>query len=112
MGGGQSQLTQDRWRAAAPIITNGRVIFAAFDCDAINCLDLRTGALLWTEPRRPGDLYVGGLVNDKVLVVGKESVRALYVTGEPVGNPAPGGPKESTRVAWKDVRIRNGRRCG
>lgn len=104
-GGGQSQLSQDRWRAAAPIISKGRVVFAAFDSDAVNCLDLRTGALIWSEPRRPGDLYVGGLVGDKVLVVGKESVRAIDLAGDPVANPTPAGPKETVKYAWKDVRI-------
>jgi outer membrane protein assembly factor BamB/predicted negative regulator of RcsB-dependent stress response len=105
LGGGQSQLTADRWRAAAPIISNGRVVFAAFDSDAINCLDLRTGTVLWTEPRRPGDLYVGGVIDDKVIVVGKESVRAIHLVGETIANPTPGGPKETPRFAWKDLRI-------
>jgi outer membrane protein assembly factor BamB len=100
---GVTTLAQDRWRAAAPVITNGRVIFTAFDSDSMDCLDLRTGNLLWTEPRRPGDLYVAGLVDDKMLIVGRESLRAINVKGQP--RNAATGAKEDTVTAWKDVRI-------
>ena len=51
-------------RHAAPIISQGRVAFAAFDSDALYCLDLRTGEVLWREPQKAGDLYIGGLMGD------------------------------------------------
>ena len=41
------QLPTDRWRAAGPIISNGRVILSAYDSRHLDCLDLRTGKLLW-----------------------------------------------------------------
>lgn len=105
MNAGQSQLNQERWRAAAPIISRGRVVFAAFDSDVLNCLDLRTGQILWSEPRRKGDLYVGGIVDDRIIVVGKESVRAIELMGEPNPDAGENGPKETVKYAWSDVRI-------
>lgn len=74
-------LPQDRWRASAPIIVGSRVIVTGFDADAIDCLDLRTGNLLWRARRQPTDLYVGGVLNDTLVVVGKESVRGYRVSG-------------------------------
>ncbi|MBN9523556.1 PQQ-like beta-propeller repeat protein [bacterium] len=74
-------LPQDRWRASAPIIVGSRVVVTGFDADTIDCLDLRTGALLWRARRQPTDLYVGGVLNDTLVVVGKESVRGYKVSG-------------------------------
>jgi outer membrane protein assembly factor BamB len=103
---GMATLSPDRYRASAPIISNGRVVFSAFDSESVDCLDLRTGDLLWTEPRKAGDLYVGGVVADKVLIVGKEAVRAVNLVGKAREKAAPTG-KEETVVAWRDVRIGN-----
>ena len=47
-------LPNDRWRAAAPIIARGKVLFTAYDADHIHCLDLRTGNLLWSDDRQEG----------------------------------------------------------
>ncbi len=101
---GMATLSPDRYRASAPIISNGRVVFSAFDSESVDCLDLRTGDLLWSEPRRAGDLYVGGVVSDKVLVVGKEAVRAINLTGKAREKAGPTG-KEDAIVAWRDLRI-------
>ncbi|MFO0849098.1 MAG: PQQ-binding-like beta-propeller repeat protein [Gemmataceae bacterium] len=80
---------QDRWRAAAPLIAGGRVVLTAHDATQLVCLDLRTGAPLWADARRPDDLYVGGIVDGVVLVVGKDAVRGYKLAGgaEP-GKPA------------------------
>ncbi|MBX9624644.1 MAG: PQQ-like beta-propeller repeat protein, partial [Gemmataceae bacterium] len=77
-----AQLSTERWRAAAPIVAGGRVLVAAYDSDRLDCLDVRTGKVLWSTPRQTGDLYVGGVVNDKVLVVGKGGVRAYPLAAE------------------------------
>src|SRR6185312_11125621 len=77
-----SQLTGDRWRGSAPIVSGGRAIVAAYDSAKLECLDVRSGKVLWSTPRQTDDLYVGGVVNDKVVVVGKTSVRAYHLTGE------------------------------
>ncbi len=84
----------DRWRAAAPIISDGKVVLAAPDADQLLCLDLRTGEQLWSDPRRKDDLYVGGVIDGVVLVVGKAGVRAVKLL-----DPVAGKPVE----AWPDV---------
>lgn len=76
------QLPYDRWRAGGPIIASGRVILTAHDSNRLECLDLRTGKVLWSTAREPTDLYLGGVVNDKVVVVGKSQVRAYNLMGE------------------------------
>ncbi|HEV3259042.1 MAG TPA: PQQ-binding-like beta-propeller repeat protein [Gemmataceae bacterium] len=63
-------------QATPPIIRDGKVVFAAPGGHAVYCLDVRTGALLWTSNKRD-DLYVGGVYNGKALVVGKSACRAL-----------------------------------
>lgn len=76
------QLKLDRWRSAGPIISNGRVIMTAFDSRKLECLDIRTGKVLWWVPLDTNDLYVGGVVNDRVIVVGKNYVKAYQLTSE------------------------------
>jgi outer membrane protein assembly factor BamB len=64
------------WKTSAPVIQDGRVVFTAPDAASIHCLNLRTGDLLWKE-RRADDLYLAGVFNGKVLLVGKSTCRAL-----------------------------------
>lgn len=65
------------WKTSAPIITDGKVVFTGPDATSIHCLSLRDGSLLWKSARADKDLYLAGVYNGKVLIVGKESVRAL-----------------------------------
>ena len=67
------------WSASAPLIRAGRVVFTAPDGLALHCLRLRNGQRLWTHPRQDGDLYVGGILADKVLIVGSKTCRALHL---------------------------------
>jgi outer membrane protein assembly factor BamB/tetratricopeptide (TPR) repeat protein len=90
-------LPEDRWRASAPIIAEGKVVVTAHDSDQIQCLDLRTGNLFWANAREKDDLYIGGVVNGQIIVVGKNSVRAYNLHGD--GKPS-----------WKQVKI--GTPCG
>lgn len=92
------QLPTDRWRAAGPIISNGRVILTAYDSRKLECLDVRTGKLLWWAPHDASDLYVGGVVNDRVIVVGKNYIKAYHLTGEDKDSQKP-------KVAWEPVTI-------
>lgn len=73
------QLPNNRWRASAPIISGGRVVVTAYDSDKIECLDLRSGRPVWEVPRKETDLYLGGVVTDKVIVVGQDRVRAYHL---------------------------------
>jgi len=98
--GNVSALPRDRWRASAPIIAGGKVVVSAFDSELLQCLDLRTGDVLWSDTRKTDDLYVGGVIGDKVLVVGKEAVRAYSLAGA-AGKPS---------LAWQNLRV--GTPCG
>src|SRR5205085_2352425 len=65
------------WAASAPLGSDGRVIFTAPDSNALHCLNLRDGRLLWKDKRQDEDVYVGGVLGGKVLVVGSKTCRAL-----------------------------------
>ncbi len=73
-------LRSSTWKSSAPIIHDGRVIFTAPDAPAVYCLDVRDGALLWKQDRREDDLYLAGVFEGKVLLVGKQDCRALKLT--------------------------------
>ena len=90
------QLPTDRWRSSGPIINNGRVILTAYDSRTLECLDLRTGKVIWSVPHDSNDLYVAGVVNDRVVVVGKNSVKAYHLMGE---------EKRRPKVAWEPITI-------
>lgn len=92
----QQQLPVDRWRAAAPIVSGGRVLITAYDSRTLDCLDIRTGKVLWSVGRKAGDLYVGGIIDDKVIVVGKSEVTAYRLTGE---DPSTSAPKKLWNVS-------------
>jgi len=93
-----NQLKNDRWRAGGPIISNGRVVLTAYDSDFVECLELRSGKSLWTKPRDSNDLYVGGVVNDRVIVVGRNQIKAYHLTGEDAA-------KHEPKVAFEPVII-------
>ncbi len=88
------QLPNDRWRSSGPIISGGRVILTAYDSRKLECVDLRTGKIHWWVPQDANDLYVGGVVNDRVVVVGKNQVKAYHLTGEDKDTAKP-------KLAWE-----------
>jgi outer membrane protein assembly factor BamB len=67
------------WKMTAPIIAEGKVVFTAPDGAAIHCLNLRDGDAVWREPRRD-DVYLAGIFDGKVLLVGKHTCRALHLS--------------------------------
>jgi tetratricopeptide (TPR) repeat protein len=67
----------DRWRGSALIIEDGKVIRATSEPRAVQCLDLRDGSLLWSVKGTRADLFVGGVADGKVLLVGSSGCRAL-----------------------------------
>ncbi len=67
----------NHWKVSAPIIQDGKVVFAAPDGQRVYCLNLRDGARLWDQRQQEDDLYLGGVFNGKVIVVNKGNVRAL-----------------------------------
>ena len=51
-------------------------MFTAPDGGAIHCLSLKDGTFLW-QAERKDDLYIAGIFGGKVVLVGKNSCRAL-----------------------------------
>ncbi|HEY2787173.1 MAG TPA: hypothetical protein VGJ05_19595, partial [Fimbriiglobus sp.] len=102
VGSPETVLRTDRWRAAAPIVSRGRVVLTSYDSQLIECVDLRTGQKIWKDNRDKNDLYVAGVIDDKVLVIGEETCRAydLMAPADRKGPP----------VVWKDLKI--GKACG
>jgi outer membrane protein assembly factor BamB/tetratricopeptide (TPR) repeat protein len=82
------------WQAAAPVIHRGKVIYTPPDADVICCVNLRDGEKVW-QAARLDDLYLGGVENNRVLLVGRNACRALdladgrevwqQTTGQPSG---------------------------
>lgn len=73
--GGRSS-TANRWRDSTPILVGGRVLLAPGESDELHCLDLRRGSVVWKVPRRDA-LQVAGVVDGKVILVGRKTVDAL-----------------------------------
>jgi WD40 repeat protein len=81
------------WKTTAPMIADGKVVLAAPDSADLICLNLADGAELWTRGRHDDDLYPGGVIGGRVLVVGKKVCRGLNLaTGETVWTKATGRP--------------------
>jgi outer membrane protein assembly factor BamB len=74
---GATVLSYSNWRASPPVIVDGKVVFTAPDSSGVHCINLRDGTEVWAAPRNESDLYLAGVFLDKVLIVGKHSVRAL-----------------------------------
>src|SRR5262249_34289386 len=70
-------VSTDGWRSTAPIIQGGKVYFTAPDAQSIHCINLAAGSRVWSHRRTEDDLYMGGVYGNKVLSVGRRSVRAL-----------------------------------
>jgi outer membrane protein assembly factor BamB len=67
----------NQWKATAPAITEGKVVFAEPDAKRLHCLDLHSGRLLWSYVRGKDDLYFAGPFERKVLIVARGGCRAL-----------------------------------
>ncbi len=94
---------REDWKAAVPVIHANQVLLTAPDAPAIECLDLHSGTLRWKADRKEDDLYLAGVVGNKILIVGKSSCRALGLTdGRPAWSVATGVPS-GRGVAAGDV---------
>ncbi len=68
---------QEGLKGCAPLIAHDRVVISSPDSDAVRCLQLSDGVLLWKAELAEEDLYVGAVTPEKVLVVGRHGCRAL-----------------------------------
>ncbi len=73
-----------RWIDSSVSIADGRVLATPAESESLDCLSLGDGGLLWKCPRN-GDLYVACVDREKVVLVGRRSVRALRMSD---GTPA------------------------
>ncbi|MBN1393634.1 MAG: PQQ-binding-like beta-propeller repeat protein [Pirellulales bacterium] len=97
----QNGLTAQGWLDNGVTICDGRVLITPQDSQAIYCLGLHDGELLWKTERKD-DLYLACAADNKAVLVGLGSIRALRLED---GKPAwegravalPGGSAPSGR---------------
>lgn len=81
------------WQGAAPIVSDGYVVYTPPDDEAIYCLRLHDGSLAWKATRGEGDRFVGCIHKGGVLVVGRSRCRMLRLdNGEVLWQRAGGEP--------------------
>ena len=68
----------DGWIDDGLSIHDGLVLASPQDSDWLYCLRLTDGELLW-KTTRGDDLYIACVHNDKVIVVGRNTVRSLHI---------------------------------
>jgi outer membrane protein assembly factor BamB len=73
--GGQINMSPANWYFAPPVLIDGKVVFTAPDAHSVHCINLRDGKPVWKARQEDGDLYLGGVIAGKVLIVGKNGVR-------------------------------------
>jgi outer membrane protein assembly factor BamB/tetratricopeptide (TPR) repeat protein len=61
----------------APIVVGDRVVYGPPDGESIRCFSLRDGSLIWKAAHNEDDLYVGGVQDGRVWVVGRSVCRTL-----------------------------------
>jgi outer membrane protein assembly factor BamB len=71
------QMTAAHWKVTPPYLVDGKVVFTAPDAQSIHCISLRDGRPIWKVPQQEHDLFLAGVFQGKVLVIGKHSCRAL-----------------------------------
>jgi len=74
------QMTAANWKVTPPILVDGKVVFTAPDAQSLHCINLRDGKPIWKVPQQDHDLFLAGVFQGKVLVIGKHSCRALSLS--------------------------------
>jgi outer membrane protein assembly factor BamB len=70
--------TKGHWHDSLAAITNGRVILTPRDSGELHCVNLMDGSAVWKKPRG-SRLYVGGVYDGKLLVVGSQQVELFRI---------------------------------
>ena len=93
---GVATVDQNRWLDSQAIIDDLRVVATPAESNELYCLHLLDGTLAWKKPRGEG-LFVAGIHQGNVLVVGRSYVQALKLSDgepawlEPTSIPVPSG---------------------
>ncbi len=95
----------ERWLDSTVLIADGRVLITPVETNELHCLDLTTGRVLWKAVRGDG-LYLAGVDQGRVLVVGRGQLRSLALDDGteqwPTSLALPQGSQPSGRGVWTD----------
>jgi outer membrane protein assembly factor BamB len=69
--------TRNQLQVSAPVVAEGKVILASADSPVVECLRLADGEVLWKVERTTDDLFLAGVHEGRVLLVGRKACRAL-----------------------------------
>ncbi|QDU11569.1 PQQ-binding-like beta-propeller repeat protein [Gimesia aquarii] len=99
-----------RWCPSAPVISKNKVIYTPPDEKALICLDLITGTPCWTKRAKETFLYLAGVVDDHILLVGLNGVTSISLTnGKKIWNKAfqssAGPPSGQSVIADKRLHV-------
>ena len=76
----QMPVSPPNWKPSPPVLADGKVVFTAPDASSVHCISLRDGTPLWKRKQMEGDLFLAGVFQDRVLIVGRNAIRALRLT--------------------------------
>ncbi|MBX3412093.1 MAG: PQQ-binding-like beta-propeller repeat protein [Pirellulales bacterium] len=93
MVNGSEQNASNRWNDGGVVMAEGRVLLTPLESNELHCLNLIDGSLAWKRPRVSDDrgeyLYVAGVQNGRVLLVGRTQADALNLADGKSVWPAP-----------------------
>lgn len=104
-----TQLNQ-RWSPSAPVIAGNKVVYTPPDSETLICLDLITGSHCWTKRAKETSLYLAGVADDQILLVGTNGATAISLkTGKTLWNTlfgsAAGAPAGQAVIADQQMHI-------
>lgn len=74
----------DRWADGTATIAEGKVVLTPPDSPDFHCLDLTTGKAVWPAKRREDLLFIAGVHEGTIVLVGKSKIVGLKLaSGEP-----------------------------
>jgi outer membrane protein assembly factor BamB/thioredoxin-like negative regulator of GroEL len=79
-----------RWADSLPILAEKSVLLTPIESSQLHCLDLVTGKPKWDPIPRGDALYVAGVYNGLIVLVGNQKVQGIKLAdGEPAWPPLP-----------------------
>ncbi|HHK41611.1 MAG TPA: hypothetical protein ENJ50_04250, partial [Planctomycetaceae bacterium] len=81
----RQQSAADRWLDGTAVISDGCVVLTPIDSNQLHCLDLLTGQRKWPPLLREKLLFVGGVYDGVIFVVGENVCRGIRLAD---GKPA------------------------
>lgn len=97
------RMEQSGWIDYGGVISGDLVLLSPRDSDQLYCLKLVDGSLVWKAPRGSG-LYIGGIIGDVAVVVGRNDVEAVRMTD---GTPAWKAPVSLPAVSGRGCVVDN-----